>query len=273
MYVPEKLADRLLTVSREDYVRISDDAPEKLRDHRITIVPVPLFGRWKQFPELQNSALTHDRAYVRDPAVAERYIDAVDAIQGTALRKCRLALKVCRELGARSLHVIESHTDSKNFDATNAYSSQIQTGTEEPARKKLPKASLSLSEESSLNLAARLRNDLKMTVEAEGNWPGHAPSIEGAMSALEGYDPGDVEDLRIFIEQREGTHNVSTSLSLVVNLLSELNRDFDLFFKASGGLEAALGRRRAKAGTSLSNDFKMHYERTRTVSFSFKVTF
>ncbi|WP_344903651.1 hypothetical protein [Actinomadura meridiana] len=262
-----------MTVSREDFVRISDDAPESVRDHRITIVPVPLFGRWKQFPELKNSALTHDRAYVRDPVVPERYIDAVDAIQGTALRKCRLALKVCRELGATSLQVMESRTDSKNFNATNEYSSQIQTGTAEPARKKMPKANLALNEETSLNLAARLRNDLKMTVEAEGRWPGHAPSIEGALSALEGYDPSDVEDLRIFIEQREGSHNVSTSLSLVVNLLSELNRDFDLFLKASGGLEATLGRRQAKAGTSMSNDFRTHFERTKTVSFSFKVTF
>lgn len=124
-----------------------------------------------------------------------------------------------------------------------------------------------------LHLAAQLRHDLKVTIEAEGNWPGHAPSIAGALSVLEGYDPSDVEDLRIFIEQRDGAHNVSTSLSLVVNLLSELNRDFDLFCKTAAGLEATLGRQQAKAEMSMSNTFKVQFERTRMVSLSLKVEF
>ncbi|MGW1542661.1 hypothetical protein ACWCPM_20905 [Streptomyces sp. NPDC002309] len=273
MHIPEKLADRLMTVSREDFVRISDDDPERLRDHRITIVPVPLFGRWKQFPELHETVLYSDQAYVRDRDSVHRYVAADTAIQGTALRKCRLALKVCKELGAKSLHVMESRADSGSFSVSNEYTAQARAGRAAEAHKKLPKAGLSVEEQSSLNLAAQLRHDLKLTIEAEGNWPGHTPSIAGALGVLEDYDPSDVEDLRIFIEQRDGAHNVSTSLSLVVNLLSELNRDFDLFCKTAAGLEASLGRQQAKAETSMSNTFKVQFERTRMVSLSLKVEF
>ncbi|MCX4979481.1 hypothetical protein [Streptomyces sp. NBC_00620] len=273
MYIPEELADRLMTVSREDLVRISDDDPERLRDHRITIVPVPLFGRWKHFPELRETVLYPDQAYVRDRDSGYRYAAVDNAIQGTALRKCRLALKVCKELGAKSLYVIESRADSGSFSVGNEYTAQARAERAGEAHKKLPKASLSIEEQSLLHLAAQLRHDLKVTIEAEGNWPGHAPSIAGALSVLEGYDPSDVEDLRIFIEQRDGAHNVSTSLSLVVNLLSELNRDFDLFCKTAAGLEATLGRQQAKAEMSMSNTFKVQFERTRMVSLSLKVEF
>ena len=273
MYIPEELADRLMTVSREDFVRISDDDPERLRDHRITIVPVPLFGRWKQFPELRETVLYPDQAYVRDRDSGYRYAAVDNAIQGTALRKCRLALKVCKELGAKSLYVMESRADSGSFSVGNEYTAQVRAERAGEAHKKVPKASLSIEEQNSLHLAAQLRHDLKVTIEAEGNWPGHTPSIAGALSVLEGHDPSDVEDLRIFIEQRDGAHNVSTSLSLVVNLLSELNRDFDLFCKTAAGLEATLGRQQVKAETSMSNTFKVQFERTRMVSLSLKVEF
>lgn len=273
MQIPDELADRLLTVSLEDFVRISDDDPERLRDHRITIVPVPLFGRWKRFPELRETVLHPDLAYVRDRDTAYRYVAAENAIQGTALRKCRLALKVCKELGARSLHVMESRAESGGYSVDNEYTAQTRAGRNGEARKKPSNASLSVEEKSSLRLAAHLRRDLKLTIEAEGNWPGHAPSIAGALGVLDGYDPSDVEDLRIFIEQRDGTHNVTTSLSLVVNLLSELNRDFDLFCKTAAGLEATLGRRQVKAEASMSNTFKIQFERTRMVSLALKVEF
>ncbi|MFF7870434.1 hypothetical protein ACFZCT_28740 [Streptomyces qaidamensis] len=273
MQIPDELADRLLTVSLEDFVRISDDDPERLRDHRITIVPVPLFGRWRRFPELRETVLHPDLAYVRDRDSAHRYVAADNAIQGTALRKCRLALKVCKELGAKSLHVMESRADSGKFSVDNEYTAQARAGRDGEARKNPPGAGLSVEEESSVNLAAHLRHDLKLTIEAEGNWPGHAPAIAGALEVLDGYDPSDVEDLRIFIEQRDGAHNVSTSLSLVVNLLSELNRDFDLFCKTAAGLEATLGRRHAKAEASMSNTFKIQFERTRMVSLALKVEF
>ncbi|MGW6642637.1 hypothetical protein [Streptomyces iakyrus] len=273
MQIPDELADRLLSVSLEDFVRISDDAPERLRDHRITIVPVPLFGRWKRFPELQETVLHPNLAYVRDRESGHRYVAADNAIQGTALRKCRLALKVCKELGAKSLHVVESRADSGKFGIENEYTAQTQVGRGGEARKKPPNAGMSVKEQSALNLAAHLRHELKLTIEAEGNWPGHAPSIARARGVLDGYDPSDVEDLRIFIEQRDGAHNVTTRLSLVVNLLSELNRDFDLFCRTAGSLEATLGRRHVTAEASMSNTFKIQFERTRMVSLALKVEF
>ncbi|MFD5228483.1 hypothetical protein ACFWJ5_08060 [Streptomyces qaidamensis] len=59
----------------------------------------------------------------------------------------------------------------------------------------------------------------------------------------------------------------------MVDLLSELNRDFDLFCKTAAGLEATLGRRHAKAEASMSNTFKIQFERTRMVSLALKVEF
>ncbi|MFJ4793629.1 hypothetical protein [Kitasatospora purpeofusca] len=277
IHVPEKLAERLLTVTLDDYVMVSDRNPERLRDPRITIVPVPLFGRWKAFPELRESVLYPDHAYVRDRDSGQRYVAVDSAVQATALRKCRLAMKVSKELGAKSLRVTDFRTDSGNFGIDNEFTANAQAGqVKEPrsgAGGEASNAALSAEERSSLHLTAHLLHDLKVIVEAEGNWPGHAPSISAALGVLEGYDPSDVEDLRIFIEQRDGEYNVSTSISLRINLLSELNRTFDLFYQTAAGLEAALGRKRVKAETSLANTFKIQYQRIRMVSLSLRIEF
>ena len=202
-----------------------------------------------------------------------RYMIVLDAIPGTAMRKCRLTLNLCKALGAKSVHILNAQADSSNVDVGNEYTAgtRAEHGRTKPG--KPPNPNLAADEETTVKVAAQLRHQLRTTIEAAGIWPGNEPSIEDAQNLLDGSATEDVEDLHFLIEQRSGSHNLANGISITVNFLSELSHDFTLFFTAAAGVEAALGKQHAKTRSSMSNTFTAQFEKTRTISMSLKVEF
>lgn len=254
MTIPENLADRLIVVSREDYVYVKDENPELLKDDRVTIVPVPLLGRWIEFPELRNTGLSVGEALVRDPDDPGRYVLAQDALRKVSRVQCRLFINVCRHLGAKSLRIMQS--DSRSDEKT--LKDTFHAGATATVTRFNSKDTDKIDHERgfSATLAGDVRRQLRAELEANGRWHGSDPDITAARNAISGHEKTIDSEIFTLIEQREPSRNPIKSYKLDVDFFSELHRHFSLLAELASRFEATIGGESLSAGATMSNAFE-----------------
>ena len=254
MTVPQRLADRLLVVSRDDYVYVVDENPELLKDHRVTIVPVPLVGRWMEFPELRDADLSVGAALVRDPDDPGRYVPAEDALLTVAKAKRQLINTVCHHLGATSLK--DRQLDSRSGENTlkNTFHAGATAGISSSHRKGTDKIDHERS--FSADLASKIRSALHIELETKGYWQGGEPNIEAARNVISGHEKTVGNEIIELIDMRASPHNKMTYHSVTIDSFGELHRHFSLLAEIAIQFKSSLGRESASTSTRMSNTFE-----------------
>jgi hypothetical protein len=267
MYVPKRLSDRLIIVSRDDYVQVADDRPELVQDDRVTLVPVPLLGLWTQFRELSGLDLGAGDAFVRDPEHPDQYVAASEAPNRMAQSRLRLLRTVCQHLGAKSLVV-------RQFDAQSvktAWSNDLNSD----ARLSLTDREDSMSEKRgvSANLAWQSEDQLRLDIEAIGQWQGGAADIEGARKAVAAHGSTVDQDILSLINERAIPGNPVTSHQVTIDFRQEVSRHFSLIAELTAGIEATIGKQSLSAGGKLRNVLDWNRQTTRQGRFTLEVSF
>jgi hypothetical protein len=269
--IPEKLESRLMVVSREDYIRVRDDHPARVQGSHVTIVPIPLLGKWLEFSELRNSELLSGQAYIVDQGNPSRYVPAQKAVRQAALTKSDLLLKVCQALGATSLEATESSTESRTDTVKNRFTADADQSAGHAGGK--DPATIASGQQISVDLVGELKKQLIVQIQTRGRWEGAPASIEDARKAIEGYSDDTVNDLRMLIDQRESLTNPVHELNREVEFLSELYRDFELLVQAATHFEAGLGPISLNEGLKISNAFELHNSQIRQMRLKICVRF
>ncbi|GII76675.1 hypothetical protein Sru01_16570 [Sphaerisporangium rufum] len=271
MRVPRRLADRLIVVSREDYVRAMDDRGSSLDDEHVTIVPVPLLGRWHEFAGLRGARLGAGGAYLRDPADPGRFLTLAEAFQQEARANGDLFLRVCGLLGAVKVTSLESGSHLGKDSTKNTF--HAGTGQDAAAGPDAGRVRAGLTRDVSATFTRDVRQELVYLLETAGEWPGGEPDIAEARAAVEGRSGAVAGDLRELIDLRAAPGNRIDRWSRRVDFLSELDRDLTFLLDAAARLELAAGPESASAGVKLSNAFERTRSERRQAKVSVEVWF
>ncbi len=271
MTVPKRLADRLMIVSRDDYVYVKDENPELLKDDRVTIVPVPLLGRWTEFPELKNADLSEGEALVRDPDDTGRYLPAQEALRQVSRARCRLFLSVCHHLGAKSLRVSQFDSQSDENTLKNTFHSGTTAAITSSDGKDTDK--IEHGRGFSANLAGEVRRQLRVDIETNGQWQGSDPDIAAARNVIAGHEKTVGSEISTLIELRASPHNPIDSYSVTTDFFGELHRHFSLLADLASRFAATIGRESLSVGMKMNNAFEWNKVVTQQGKLAIEVWF
>ena len=269
MMVPPRLADRLLVVARRDFVQVMDNQPELLKDERVTVVPIPLLGRWMDFAELRAVDLAAGEVLIRDSHTSG-FVSAQHALESAGREKSRLLLAVCRLLGATALRSRESESTENSSELGNQLT--VAATSRYTGRERTDEAA-EQGRDLSLKMAANVRRKLRTEIETQGRWTGSDPDIAAAEAAVEGMRESLVAEIRTMIDQRVHADNATRYLGVTVDFFSELHRDFSLVAEVASGLKAAFGEHKLELSTRLDNTLEWTQLITKSGTFAMEVWF
>lgn len=271
MTIPKRLTDRLMVVSRDDYVYVRDENPELLKDDRVTIVPVPLLGRWIEFPELRNADLSAGEVLVRDPDDAGRYLPAQEALSKVSRARCRLFLNVCQHLGAKLLKVRQFDSRSDENIVNNRFHAGATAAITSSDGKNTDK--IDHERGFSAALAGEVRRQLRAEIETNGRWRGGDPDIMAARNVIADHEKTVDSEISTLIEQRESPHNPISSYSVNIDFFGELHRHFSLLAELARRFEATIGNESLSVGAKMSNAFEWNNVVTQQGKLAIEVWF
>lgn len=268
--MPKRLADRLLVVSRGDYVYVMDEKPELLADERVTIVPVPLVGRWIEFDDLRDVDLSVGEALVRDPRGASGFVPIQDALDVVSREKSRIFLSVCQYLGAKVLRVKESDSRSDNRTLSNVLKVGGRAAITGPGGKP---DSVEQDRSLSATLASDVRRQLRMDIETNGRWEGGEPDIEAARTVVKGHERVLESEVSTLIDQRAVASNQINYYSVTIDFFSELHRHFSLIAEVAGNLKSTVAGHTLSLSAKLENTFEWNRQVTQSGTLAIEVWF
>jgi hypothetical protein len=268
--IPAQLADRLMVVSREDYVLMLDENPDLLKDERVTVVPVPLLGRWIEFPELRDADLIPGDGLIRD-VDTNRYNSADTALRSTARTKARLLLQVCQHLGAKSVRINEQAATSDEAATANTLKAGMSGTLTEQVGKNTDR--VNQERELTATLAMNVRRQLRLEIESHGQWPGGEPDIAAARKVIEGQDHTIDTELHTLIQMRATAHNRVDNYGVTIDFYSELHRHFSLLADLAGRFDATIAKRSLGIQARLSNTFERNKIASQYGKLAFDVWF
>ncbi len=267
MYVPQRLSDRLIVVARDDYVQVTDDKPDLIQDDRVTLVPIPLLGRWTQFHELTGLDLSAGDVFVRDPDEPGRYVPVSEAPGKLAQRRLRLLRTVCQHLGATSLVIRQFDTQTAQTKASNDLTADVR-GTHARGKDKL-----SARRGLAVNLAWQSEEQLRLEIEAAGRWQGGPVDIDAARKAVAAHGSAADPDILTLIDQRAVRGNQLTTHQVTIDFRHEVTKHISLIAELTAGLEAIIGKKTLGTAGKLTNVVDWSQQTTRLGRFTLEVSF
>ncbi|MFD5828584.1 hypothetical protein [Lentzea sp. NPDC060358] len=260
MYVPERLADRVVVVARDDYVQVADDEPELVANSQVTLVPVPLLGGWTRFAELHGLELSVGDAFVRDPDDARRYVPVAEAPHRVAQRRVRLLRAVCQHLGATSLRLEQAEARSAKTSWRNDLAARIGLPGSEDQRV-------------SADAAQETGDRSSLKIEASGSWRGGPADVESARKAVAAHGGAVDLDVLSLIDQRANSGNQLTSHHVTIDFRQEMTKHFSLIADLVVAFDAKIGRTALTPSLTLRNVFDWDRHSAQQGRFTLEVSF